>query len=178
LQLCVVQDAPATRLTENSEAVMAHVAGLLGPDIRTACWNLGGVIKASDAPAAAIAAKGNFETLLWLREDGWRFSRSGVAANDASTHQLHHVLAYVLPEVDSLEVARDVLPAAVACGCLPASQLLPLRIVPMRVALNAAMEAGRADMVRWLVDEHNVPVDSLDSRPRCTAAKHGDLPRL
>jgi hypothetical protein len=86
------------------------VAGLLvAGHPRRLLDHIGGALKLSDIPTAAVAAKGDLETLRWLRADGWRFSRSSVAAHAASPDQLH-VLEYVLPKLTPREVASDLCP--------------------------------------------------------------------
>jgi len=150
------------------EAMAALVAGLLvAGHPHGLLDHLCGDIKTSDIPAAAVAAKGDLETLRWLRADGWRFNCSSVAAHAASTGQLR-----------VREVAWLVLPAAVAGGFLPVLQLLVTFGFPAQDALVAAVGAGRSDMVHCLVDEHKLHLDPSDSKPCSSAAKRGDFSML
>jgi hypothetical protein len=161
------------------ELAAAQAAGLLvagHPRHSLACAT--GETKRYTAPLAAMAMRGDLGTLQWLHEQGWACHTASAAAVAAGRGHIP-VLEYLLPDVPPHVVEGHVVPAAAEGGQLAALQFLSAHGVSLGSALAPAVEHGQPQLVRWLVEEHKLPVSAAEHDcPVAAAAGRGDLPTL
>jgi len=129
--------------------------------------------------ADAMACKGDLEGLEWVRSNGWGCDSRAAASLAASFGRLR-VLEHLWPEISAVP---DMMPtyiasAAAGAGQRRALQFLASRGVELHAALVAAVQRGRWEVLRWLVEEAGIPRHELHARECEGAAQRGDMPML